>query len=696
MFTSKKRSQLFLEMASVPGGTTAADVFKKAVAAGDTVTQEAYYNLARRLSHRGLLKPDGSTGATRFIIGADSDSQWLEEEDLVSIIDPEYPLLALPVWAESKRHTDEIPEELWAELREHLSTKLAPELFCRALQSYSDDLHAQVDDLVRVSDEGHLDLARLKREADNSRRLLERMAKFGLGLSKEAIHVPLSIELAIAERRQGKYPNSYFDRQVLQEEIDRRVAPEPFVVDEAPDRPAKPLMIGAVDGSTRGGMLSFLGSSGDLTIGHAPMFSINTAVGQVNRTLTVGERSQPVFMRLPERPEDMQRQDNRYSIMAKLFFPDLSDAEYMHSVWNAMDLMEARTALRLLNRWDTAEGKVEVPPSDVVLRDGTVSPQDRDFRHYRGGSSYERIVKDAIETNWKIASKCSADQQTVAGVVKSAQLSVFAPVVNWFAGQLARDRVGRIAAWPLNAMNLTSDQMILTRLLTARSGKAKAWKRTCVVLRPFHAVTNFAQTYERSNPPSAQILASYEEATTNPSRFRPDERAFWETFRPESDPYLKMLDGLWYANIFVGAVPRLDLENQLPRVEFLVPASTADIAPPPWPIVAGHRSRLLAALKETQFQVASEHDMFRDVPKIDVLPLPIIRVHDTVKLWATELLSRVQEFLSFYLARHVKSKQFRGVKVRPFTRAELELLYEQLRRERDRLSGGAPQNQLPD
>lgn len=694
VFDSNRRKRLFLEMASAPEGATVTEVYGRAGQMGDTVTEEAYYNLARRLVHRGLIKTRPGEGGSRYAIGADSDSQWIEEEDLVSLIDPDYPLVALPIWSESHRQINDIQEQVWAELRERLIGEQAPQLFVRAITSYSDDLHAQIRSLLSHTDEGSREFATLKQEAENSRRLLERVVKFGLGLSNEAVHVPLSVEEATKEMRVGLFADSYIDAELLEQEIARRVAPEPFIVDDLPAVPDRPMLIAAVDGSTRGGMLSFLGEGSDLTIGHAPMISINTAVGQVNRAMNTRGRTVPVFTRLPERPEDMQRQDNKYSIMAKLFFPDLSDSEYMHSVWNAMDLMETRAALRVLGRWYGSDGRTEIAPADVVLRDGAVSPQDRDFYHYGMMTSYGAIVRDAIDHNWQIAMKCRDGQQTTAGVVKTAQLSVFAPVVNWYACQLARDRVGQIAAWPMQAMNLVPDQAIVTRLLTANRKKRDPWNRTCIVIRPFHALTNYAQTYARSEPPAQRILKKYEDALRDTSRVSREERLFWESFQPDRDPYLKMLGGVLYANYFVGAVPRLDAENSLPRIEFIVPADTGESAPSPWIVVTGHSERLLRALKETQFQVDAEHDMFRDSPKIDVLPQAIIRVHETVKLWATELLSRVQEYLSYYLAQYIKSTKVRRIKVRPLTKTELEMIYEQLRRERE-LRSGSDEKRLP-
>jgi hypothetical protein len=38
------------------------------------------------------------------------------------------------------------------------------------------------------------------------------------------------------------------------------------------------------------------------------------------RRVRVGGREYPAFLRLPEKPEDMQQRDDRYTVMAKQFF----------------------------------------------------------------------------------------------------------------------------------------------------------------------------------------------------------------------------------------------------------------------------------------------------------------------------------------------------------------------------------------
>src|SRR5690242_18864178 len=120
-FTATQRQALFLEMAASPQGTSAQQVHEEAVQRGDGVTLESYHNLGRRLVHRGLLiRAESGTRQTVFKVGAAVDGQWLDEEQLASIIDPEYPLIALTVMKEVGRQLNIIPESVWEEVRTRL------------------------------------------------------------------------------------------------------------------------------------------------------------------------------------------------------------------------------------------------------------------------------------------------------------------------------------------------------------------------------------------------------------------------------------------------------------------------------------------------------------------------------------------------------------------------------------------------
>ena len=538
----------------------------------------------------------------------------------------------------------------------------------------------------------------MREEARNSLLLIQGLVRFGLGLSIEAVRLPGNVEEAVVylqgrRNEPGDHPVGW-NETILRDELAKRISDEPFLVEEHPTSNA--FLIAAVDGSTRGGVMTSIEAETDFNVGHAPMISINTAIGQVNRYLRTETGDAPVFMRLPEKPEDIQQRDNKYTVMAKLYYPDLSDAEYMHSLWNAMDVLEAKTSLRIMSRWYTSPTSVEVPPADVVLRDGTVVPQDRDFAHYRQSDRYGEIVRDLIGTNWDIAKKCKADAQTVAGIVKTANLRVFGPVLNWYVKDLAaRHASGPLEAWPMNAMNGLSDQVLISRLLSARRVMDDPWCRTCIVLRPFHATTNFAKRYSARKDP-IQIIEEMKSRALQDSDDSEyvENRLFWESrFRGEADAYVQMLSNVWFASFFLANVPRLDAERYLPRVEFIVPFPTFS-SDKPFEEAKLHLRRLLAALWQIGHDVSSEHSMYRDRSSLEILPELVARAHDTVKIWARELLLRVDEYLAALIGQHIGSKRARGIRVRPFTKQELKTLHESILTERKRIAEGSAGSKL--
>jgi hypothetical protein len=506
---------------------------------------------------------------------------------------------------------------------------------------------------------------------------------------REAIRVPANFAGGLEEVR--RRPNApFYSDDTLRDEIERRVSNEMFVVD-VPSTAADPqMLVAAVDGSTRGGLLSLEGEDGDFTLGHAPSISINTSTAQINRRVRIGGREYPAFLRLPEKPEDMQQRDNRYTVMAKLFFPDLSESQYAHSVWNAMNLLESRAATKVMRRWYTSKDSVEVRPADVVLMDGTVTPNDRDSNHYAQPDAYGRIVRDLIEVNCEIMQKSRDDKQVVAGVVKNAQLRVLGPIINRFiVSTVAQQTDTQVQAWPLRAMNALPDQAVLTRLLTAGRKKDDPWFRTCYVLRPFHATTDFSERYSRDpdRRPAAILLARAKEARQRKALdVGMPEDAFWAEFLGERDPFLKLLENAWYAYFFLGAVPRLDQKQALPRFEALVAASTAESGGFKEETFA-NCATLLDALKLTGFEVSAEHAMFDAKGWIDVVPRLLVDVHHTVKIWAAELQSRVNEYIGYHLSRYIKGGGHRGIRIRPWRRAELQAWITQMTEDRRREAG---------
>src|SRR5205809_5761073 len=109
LLTPLQRQQLFLELAARSEGATAQQVYEEAKQRGDTVTVEAYHNVGRRLTHRGLLVAEKDDRNTAFKAGAHVDTQWSDEEPLPPILHPDYPLLPLTPTKQPRPHAPHLP-----------------------------------------------------------------------------------------------------------------------------------------------------------------------------------------------------------------------------------------------------------------------------------------------------------------------------------------------------------------------------------------------------------------------------------------------------------------------------------------------------------------------------------------------------------------------------------------------------------
>src|SRR5437867_358286 len=223
--SARHREELFVHLARNGNGITAQEVFEEARKRGDSVTVEAYHNLGRRLVHRGVLVADKSDRQTRYKLGENGEGQWLDEDQIAAIIDPEYPLIALTVMQESARQLNSVPEKAWVELRERLRTINARQLFTDAICGYCENLRDEFENyaIVESATPAAPELPKLRQKIENDISVLKGLAKFGLGLSKEAVRLPANFDEGLRQWREVGARLTFVDRSELEREIGRRV-----------------------------------------------------------------------------------------------------------------------------------------------------------------------------------------------------------------------------------------------------------------------------------------------------------------------------------------------------------------------------------------------------------------------------------------------------------------------------------------
>ncbi len=674
------KRQLFIELATRPEGATANDVHAAAIERGATDTIEAFHNLGRRLAHGGRLAIDDSGPRKVYHAKDDRDGAWIDEDYLQTIVDPEHPLESLVVLREASRQLRSVPAEAWRAAAEILRGQNARTAAVSAITAYASDLADNLEELARLigakADSNPSEEARVKRRCEGLIDMLTAMCRDGLGLSRDAIHIPITADRGIAHI--AEHGRELVDAPLLADEISRRVEDAPLIMAMAAPAADDRMIVAGVDGSTQGGLLSIDGTAGDFAFGPPPQINLNTAAAVLNRKLRRDGRETDVFLRLPSAPEDIQRSENVYTIMSPMFYPDLSQAEYMHSAWNAMDVLESRAARRSLDIWSTPSragsgGDIEVNPADVVIRDGTVVPNDRDPSHYAQVDSYGRIVRELVKLSWEMAQKSRDDAQTIAGAVKHSQVRVVGPILNWIICQAAGTPATILTGWALDEMNAIADQQLLSRLLSHAGKEKGVWTRSATFMRPFHATTPaFSRYYVRdaAKAPAREIEDRIETAATTPPEKRTSDQHGWAEIRVPN-PYSQMLDNVWFAGFYVSPGVALGKGQSLPRLELLINAPTGESHTFP-AVVAEHRERLFTALATTGFSISQDHDLFGGAGLIDFVPTMLQRAHETVSGFARDMKARAGEYLDRLLVREIGSRKKQNVRVRPWKPEELK------------------------
>src|SRR5207249_11877719 len=89
---------------------------------------------------------------------------------------------------------------------------------------------------------------------------------------------------------------------------------------------------------------------------------------------------------------------NRGMVMAPFMFSGLDDSEYEHMKKCATDVVQLRVDEKVVTGTARSLGPrmEKLPRPTVVIRDGTVVPQEREFHHYARRDDYGEMVQEGI------------------------------------------------------------------------------------------------------------------------------------------------------------------------------------------------------------------------------------------------------------------------------------------------------------
>lgn len=355
---------------------------------------------------------------------------------------------------------------------------------------------------------------------------------------------------------------------------------------------------------------------------------------------------------------------NRGMVISRPWFPDLSDSEFEHMKKAALDVVQFRVDERLMNGVARAYGTSPaggdsglLPKPNVLIRDGTVTPQEREFQHYINRKAYGDVVREGIALSYSILRAVKDSEHRVfAGAVKSTQLRTFSRMINWYVKRHVDE------GWDLSKVSYVTDTVAVTRLLAVLPKlQPNEYYRTCVIVRPFWALDTSLRG-RRLDDTSESWLAEFRrrrEAQVKDWHEHGGEVPRLLGIDLEDDPFVRMCQEGDYAAFYFGLPTDGEPSLTLPRFEFM-DALRALPEEKRAQRVARAADLIMTGVHLTKWSQDREHNFMsqRKLPRL--IPYVVYEAHEKCKTLGHKLEAELKQAIAMRLSQ---LKKLRGLPV---------------------------------
>jgi hypothetical protein len=629
-----------------PAGATVYEIWEAvSKRLGDTVTRQAYYKLLGRMAATGRLdvaEDPAAQGGRRYSVAAylHADNA-ITLDDVYELLDQIEPSDAIARAIDARDYFDERRGNALAQAAEALLDEDPRELVAAYLLHQVAALRA---DLVLLASDELRDRALEGRVAVQLKDL-HLMAYRYLGLSRAALDAPPE---AASARPGAERAEITVNEDRLRAEIARRVFGATAI--RLIDTDAEP-----TDDPQAWNRITVAGSDGST---HASVLQIATAAPYTDDfgSEVVTFNNSVVFVQAaPARPKDVDRNlyysvpinraaiddpSNRGMVLAPFMFRYLSESEYEHMAKCATDVVQWRAdeAVFLGTARALGDGNL-LPRPSVHFRDGTITPQEREYGHYRRWNEYGEMVREGIARSRTILDRimsAPAPPPVFAGAVKSTQAKLFSTLLNWYIAHGSRRRFGRPIDphWDTTRAAHIADNEAMSFLLSTLNARRPpgGYYVTFAVMRPFHSLTEWYRQPLDDDPRS--WLGFFE-------RKRDREQRIYDSGDVSEMPYLATVPDLAdenfvhmcvnadYVSFYIGHTSG-DPPPTAPRYEFLeslrrmAPLDAADR-------VDRNVNMIVAAIEKTKLSADLDHNFLSRKTLAKLVPFVIFEAHEKCK-----------------------------------------------------------------
>jgi hypothetical protein len=609
---------------------------------GDGVTIQAYYKVLARMEAADRLEAvDDGSGERRYVLAPHlhADSA-LTLDDVYALLDELEPTDAIARVVDAREYFDERRRDTLARAARELQHEDPRELVERFLLDRFRALEHDVDMLEHRGAAGEKELREraLEGRVRSELRELQQLAYRNLGLSQAAIALP-------AEGRPT------VDVEMLRAELARRVfgarAIELLDVNAVEDiHEWNRTAVAGTDGSTFASVLQITTAADYTSDVGSQAVTVNNAVAYVQRGAS--QRTEPgdsPYYSVPMNRQAIDDPTNRGMVMAPFMYRYLNESEYEKTAKCATDVVQWRADERVFAGQARALGTgVTLPRPKVHFRDGTITPQEREFNHYQRADEYGDMVREGIRHSRLILDRIvnARGPAVFAGAVKTTQVRLFASVLNWYIVRGSRERLGRPIDpdWDVTRAAHIADNEAMTILLstlTPQRGAGQQWI-TFQVMRPFHSLTEYFSGNERDDP-AEWVERFRRRQKRDQDLYGSGEEPYepWMATVPsiEDEDYVVMCTSADYVSFYIGHTSG-DPPPVVPRYEFM--ESLRSMSPEQAAARVARNVRLMvAALDRVGVAADRDHNFLSNKTLVKMMPFVVQQAHETGKSLGRQL-----------------------------------------------------------
>jgi Fe2+ or Zn2+ uptake regulation protein len=639
-------------------GLSVKDIYQRvSTATGDAVTIQAYYKVLDALESAGKIEGyQDPSSSKRFKICPHLTSDMaLRLEDIYEIIEILEPTDALARLIDAREYFQEKRTSILARAAKALLEEDPRDLVFRML---SFKYGVLVADLNMYRDHELRDRTVTAR-LDGRFRQLQDLSYRSLGLSLEAIDIVRDHDIKEGLR------DPKLNETVLVEELRKRVYGETAVFkmklgELATKHERETMTVSGSDGSTHASSLQIMTATKFVDDSDAWTVHFNNAIAHVRNSDSQRKinKKDASYYSVPMTRSVIDSPANRGMVLSPFMFRYLEDGEYEHLAKCATDVVQWRVDEAVFSGTARAMGSGEMLPKPKVhLRDGTIIPQEREFKHYKVQNEYGDMVREGIAHSRRILERVHSSRgaQIFAGATKTTQKKFYSVLLSWYISEGSKHTLGEAIDpnWDTARAADIPDNEAMSHLLATlpSSRKTGEYYVSFAVSRPFHSLT---ELYLVPKTDSYDWIKHFEQVKIR-------ETSLYEDGTYNEFPYLAQVADIAddnfvymcqyadYLSFYVGHTYG-DPPPVLPRYEILTVRETE-----PAKIKESIRV-LVEAVDLSGFSQDREHNYLSKHILVKMIPFVIFDAHEKCKALGKKL---DLELKSIVIARLQELQQFR-------------------------------------